>query len=207
MELRREVRADRRRTLVIGCGALANEILDVVHLNGWANMEVTCLPAEWHMTPHRIPDGVRRKIRENRPFFDDIYCLFGDCGTGGELDAVLMEEDVERISGHHCFAFYAGAIDFGTLQKNEPATFYLTDFFIRHFERFTLRHLGLDTSPELLSDYFGNFRRVVYLAQSRDRDLGKQAKLAAARLGLPLEVVFTGLENISGALASWRISR
>jgi hypothetical protein len=118
-----------------------------------------------------------------------------------------MEEDVERISGHHCFAFYAGAIDFGTLQKNEPATFYLTDFFIRHFERFTLRHLGLDTSPELLSDYFGNFRRVVYLAQSRDRDLGKQAKLAAARLGLPLEVVFTGLENISGALASWRISR
>ena len=207
MELRREVRADRRRTLVIGCGALANEILDVVHLNRWANMEVTCLPAEWHMTPHRIPDGVRRKIRENRPFFDDIYCLFGDCGTGGELDAVLMEEDVERISGHHCFAFYAGAIDFGTLQKNEPATFYLTDFFIRHFERFTLRHLGLDTSLELLSDYFGNFRRVVYLAQSRDRDLGKQAKLAAARLGLPLEVVFTGLENISGALASWRISR
>jgi hypothetical protein len=170
-------------------------------------MEVTCLPAEWHMTPHRIPDGVRRKIHENRPLFDDIYCLFGDCGTGGALDAVLREEDVERIAGDHCFAFYGGAIDFGTLQEQQPATFYLTDFLVRHFERFTLRHLGLDKSPELLTDYFGNFRRVVYLAQSRDRELEEQARLAAARLGLPLEVVFTGLENISDALASWRISR
>jgi hypothetical protein len=201
------MRADRRRTLVITCGALASEVLDVVRLHEWANMEVTCLPAEWHMTPHRIPDGVRRKIRENRPLFDDIYCLFGDCGTGGALDAVLREEYVERIVGHHCYAFYAGTSDFSKLQEEEPATFYLTDFLVRNFERFTLRHMGLDKSPELMTDYFGNFRRVVYLAQAHDPDLAEQAQSAAARLGLPLETRFTGLENISDALALWRISR
>lgn len=102
------------------------------------------------MTPYRIPEGVRRKIHENRPFLDDIFCLFGDCGTGGALDAVLAEECVERIGGDHCYAFYTGPEDFHSLQAKEPATFFLTDFLVRNFNGFTLRHLGLDENPEFL---------------------------------------------------------
>lgn len=188
------------KVLIISCGALAREILAVLDMNGWRHMELTCLPAEWHFTPKRIPGGMREKIRQNRSQYDEILCIFGDCGTGGELDRVLEEEGVERIAGDHCYAFYAGLDEYAAIHENEPGTLYLTDFFVRCFDSFVIRYLGLDSNPELRDDYFGNFSRVVYLAQTSDSELDRKAARAADRIGLKLEICRTGLESIDAFL-------
>jgi Protein of unknown function (DUF1638) len=186
-----------RKTLVIACGALAREFIAVKAANGWTHLDVTCLPAIWHNYPQKIPEGVRRKIRANRGKYDEILCLYGDCGTGGLLDRVLEEEGVERIAGDHCYAFFTGVDDFNAMQDAEIGTFYLTDFLVRHFDRFIIKGLGLDRHPQLLPMYFGNYTRVVYLVQAPDAALERQAVKAAARLGLPLTVRHTGLGEIA----------
>ena len=190
-----------RKTLVIACGALAREFLAVKEANGWSHLDVTCLPAIWHNTPQKIPEGVRRKIRAARGNYEEILCLYGDCGTGGLLDRVLEEEGVERIDGDHCYAFFAGIEAFAGLQDEEIGTFYLTDFLVRHFERFIIKGLGLDRHPQLLPVYFGNYTRVVYLVQVPDPALEAKAAKAAARLGLPLKVRHTGLRGIGDFMA------
>lgn len=188
------------RTLVIACGALAREIVAVREANGLAHLDVTCLPAIWHNRPEKIAEGVRRKIRANRARYDDILCLYGDCGTGGDLDRVLAEEGVERIEGAHCYAFFAGIDAFDAMQDKEIGTFYLTDFLVRHFDRLIIKGLGLDRHPHLLPVYFGNYTRVVFLSQVPDAALDRKAAAAAARLGLPLEAVQTGLSGIEAFL-------
>ena len=143
-----------RRILVIACGALAREVL-ALKLDA---IDVACLPAQLHNHPKQIPEAMRAKIRANRESYDEILCLYGDCGTGGELDRVLAEEGVSRIEGAHCYAFYAGEEAFAALAEEEPGTFYLTDFLVRHFDALVIRGLGLDRFPELRDDYFGNYR-------------------------------------------------
>lgn len=187
----------RRKTLVIACGALARELLMVIEANRLDHLAVTCLPGIWHNHPERIPEGVRRKIRANRGKYDEILCLYGDCGTGGMLDAVLAEEGVERIEGPHCYAFFAGLDAFERLSEEEFGTFYLTDYLVRHFDRLMIRGLGLDRYPQLLGDYFGHYKRVVFLAQTDDAALDARARAAAARLGLAYERRFTGLAGLS----------
>ncbi len=189
------------RTLVIACGALAREFLAVVRANGWTHMDITCLPADWHLTPKKIPDGMRRKIRENRDKYARILCLFGDCGTAGELDEVLRAEGVERIEGEHCYAFFAGIEEFDVLHEEEEATLYLTDFLVRHFDRFVIRHFGLDRFPEMMPTIFGNFERIVYLAQVPDPDLHVRAQAISERIGLPLQIRTTGLGGIERFLS------
>lgn len=177
--------ADGPRTLFIACGALAREFLAVSKANGWDDhLEITCLPAIWHNRPDRIPDGVRRKIRAGKKKFDRIFVLYGDCGTGGELDRVLAEENVERIEGPHCYQWFAGTADFEKLMDEEPGTFFLTDYLARHFDRFMWQGLGLDRHPDLRDAYFGNYRKLVYLAQTDDAKLLAKAKDAAERLKL-----------------------
>lgn len=188
-------------TLVIACGALARELLAVIALNGWTHMTVTCLPAKLHNEPQRITDAVRAKIRGGRRRFERILCLYGDCGTGGLLDAMLAEERVERIEGAHCYAFYAGLDAFDAMHEAEPGTFYLTDYLVRHFDRLVIKGLGLDRFPELRDTYFGNYRRVVYLAQSADEALRRRAEAAAERLGLAFEWRATGLDGLQRFLA------
>jgi hypothetical protein len=185
-----------RRILVIACGALAREVL-ALRLD---HIDVACLPAQLHNHPRRIPDAMRAKIRANRSSYDEILCLYGDCGTGGELDRVLEEEGVRRIDGAHCYAFYAGDEAFSRLSEEEPGTFYLTDFLVRHFDALIIRGLGLDRFPQLRDDYFGNYRRVIHLAQFDDPELSAKAKVAADRLGLAFERRFTGLEGIRAFL-------
>jgi hypothetical protein len=185
-----------RRTLVIACGALAREILALREANALDHLDVTCLPAIWHNRPEKIAPGVRRKIRAHRDQYDEILCLYGDCGTGGELDRVLAEEGVERIAGELCYAFFTGLEDFAAMQEAEIGTFDLTDFLVRHFDRFVIEGLGLDRHPELLPLYFGNYTRVVYLSQLPDERLARKAEAAAARLGLPLVVRHTGLGGL-----------
>ncbi len=189
------------RSLVIACGALAREIVALVRANGWDAIEVQCLPADWHNTPRRIPAGVREKIRAARGAFEHIFVAYGDCGTGGALDAVLDEEGVERIDGDHCYQFFAGEREFLALHDAEPGTFYLTDYLVRHFETLILKGLGIDRHPELEPMYFGNYKRLVYLAQTRDGETEARARAAAERLGLEFEFRFTGYGGLEPLLA------
>lgn len=184
------------KTLLIACGALAREALALIEINDWRHMDITCLPAVWHNHPERIPDGMRRKIHDNRDAYDRILALYGDCGTGGMLDAVLKEEGVERIPGAHCYEFFTGSKEFAEIAEREPGTFYLTDYLARHFDTLIMGGLGIDRHPELLDMYFGNYTRLLYMAQIEDTSLQEQAKAAAEKLGLRYEYIFTGLNGL-----------
>jgi hypothetical protein len=187
------------RVLIVGCGALAREIVALTR--DLPNVDVTCLPATLHNRPGGIPAAVRDRIRRRRAGYDRVFVAYADCGTGGLLDRVLEEEGVERLPGAHCYEFFAGRPDFARLTEDEPATFFLTDFLARNFDRLVIRGLGLDRHPELLSAYFGNYRRVVYLAQTDDPELVAAARRGAARLGLAFEFRQTGYGELATSLA------
>jgi Protein of unknown function (DUF1638) len=192
-----------QRTLVIACGALAREIA-LLQRGPLANLDVTCLPAKLHNSPERIPAEMRRTIAENRVRYDEILCLYADCGTGGALDRVLREEGVRRIDGAHCYEFFAGPTNFADMMEREPGTFFLTDFLVRHFDRLVIAGLGLDRFPQLRDEYFKHYRRLVYLAQVDEPQLTAKAESAAARLGLAFERRFTGLGGVEEFLGSAR---
>ncbi len=191
---------ERATTLVIACGALAHEIVALQRLNGWSHLEVTCLPAELHNRPEKIPAAVRDKIRQHKARHASIFVAYADCGTGGLLDVVLREEGVERIPGAHCYEFFAGSAVFAELADAEPGTFYLTDFLAWHFERLIMQGLGIDKHPELLPVYFGNYRRLVYLSQLESPERLADARAAAARLGLAFEHRVTGYGDLEHSL-------
>jgi hypothetical protein len=174
---------DPSRVLVIGCGALARELVAVIDQAGLVNVDLTCLPATLHNRPGGIPALVREKIHAARPRYEHIFVAYADCGTGGLLDSMLAEEQVERLPGAHCYEFYAGAAAFAAITDAEIGTFFLTDFLARNFDRLVITGLGLDRHPELLPVYFGNYTRLVYLAQTDDPALVTVARRAARRLG------------------------
>ena len=187
------------RVLVIGCGALARELREVAALNGGAHMDVECLPARMHNRPEQIAPAVRKRVRAAKAAGVHSTILVGymDCGTGGRLDRVCDEEGVGRLPGAHCYELYAGADRFAGLHEAELGTLYLTDYLVKHFDRLIIQGLGIDRHPELLEMYFGNYTRVVHLAQTDDPALTRAAEQAAARLGLRCERVLTGLEGLA----------
>ncbi|QPC45403.1 DUF1638 domain-containing protein [Kaustia mangrovi] len=188
--------------LLIACGALAREIVDLIELNDWRHFDVSCLPAKWHNTPALIPEAVRAKIRAARGRYSAIYVLYGDCGTGGKLDRVLAEEGVERIGGPHCYSFFSGNEAFAEREAEDCTSFFLTDYLCRHFDKLIIEGLGIDRHPELLPLYFGNYEKIVYLAQTDDETLREKAQEAAERLGLAYEYRFTGYGDLSGFMGA-----
>jgi hypothetical protein len=192
--------AGRGDVLLIACGALAREIVDLIERNRWTHFDVQCLPAKWHNTPEKIVPAVREKIREAKARYKSIFVLYGDCGTGGLLDKMLAEEGVDRIDGPHCYAFFSGNADFAARAETEFSAFYLTDYLARHFDKLIWQGLGLDRHPELLPMYFGNYTKIVYLAQTRDEELAKKAMAAARKLGLNYEYRFTGYGELEDGL-------
>jgi len=188
--------------LIIACGALAHEIMALRGANAWDRLDVRCLPAELHNRPEKIPAAVRDLIHSSRDRYRTIFVAYADCGTGGRLDAVLREEGVERIPGAHCYEFFATAPKFAALAEAEPGTFYLTDFLLRHFERLVIRGLGLDRHPELFAAYFGNYRKLVYLAQAPGATSLEAARAIAARMGLQFEYSRTGYGTLGATLAT-----
>jgi hypothetical protein len=128
--------------------------------------------------------------------------LYGDCGTGGLLDKMLDEEGVERIDGPHCYAFFSGNPEFAAKSEDEFTAFYLTDYLARHFDRLIWAGLGLDRHPELLSSYFGNYTKIVYLAQVHDEQVIENARKSAEKLGLNFEYRFTGYGELETDLAA-----
>ncbi len=168
------------------------------------------ITADLHSRPEKIPAAVAARIDAARDEYDHIFVAYGDCGTSGELDRVLEERGVKRLPGAHCYDFLAGNATFARLHDEEPGTFYLTDFLAQHFDRLVIEILGIDRHPELLPVYFGNYKRLVYLAQTDNDELTGLARRAAERLGLRFERIHTGMGEMVPALdaamreALWR---
>ena len=185
---------------IIACGAIARELVQLGRINHWTHFKLHCLPAELHNRPTKIPAAVAAKIAEVRRRHDRVLVGYGDCGTGGALDAVLEEAGVERLPGAHCYEFLAGAELFNALMDEQPGSFFLSDFLVRHFDRLIYRGLGLDRFPQLVDDYFGNYQQVVHLAQSGDVELREAAVRHAGTLNLAFEYRCTGYAPLRQAL-------
>ncbi|MFP1633420.1 DUF1638 domain-containing protein [Zhengella sp. ZM62] len=186
---------------VIACGAIAREIVAVCEANGLDHVDLTCLPAIWHNTPDLIAPAMRDKIAQARAEgFTRIFIGYAECGTRGEIDRICREEGLERIEGPHCYAFYTGTEKFLRESGDEVTTFYLTDLIARQFEAFIVEPLKLDRHPELIAMMFGNYAKLVYLAQSDDPALDAKARQAAGFLGLDYERRFTGYGDLTDAL-------
>jgi hypothetical protein len=184
--------------LLLACGALAREVIALRDRHGW-DANVLCVPAILHNTPNRITPAVEKRILELREHYTRIIVVYGDCGTGGVLDAALARLGVDRVAGPHCYEQYGGSLH-DTLMDSTPGTFFLTDFLVRHFDAMVWRNLGLDRYPQLRDDYFEHYEQVVYLAQTDDADLRARAEIAAQRLGLPLRVESVGYGELERRL-------
>ena len=190
--------------LVIACGALGRELHALRQANGWDHLHIRCIDARLHHRPALIPGRLRQEIARARIGFRRIFVAYADCGTYGEIDRILAHEpDIERLPGLHCYEFFAGAPEFERLSDEEPGTFYLTDFLARFFDRFVVGALMLDRHPELMESFFGNYRRVVYLAQTRDEELLAKARQAAATLNLDFHHVHCGYGALETSLAEF----
>jgi hypothetical protein len=178
------------RILLVACGALAREILELIRLNHWQHMDLQCLPAILHNSPEKITPAVRDIVSAKRSDYETIFVVYADCGTGGLLKAACDELGVEMIEGPHCYSFFEGNEAFA--KKEEATAFYLTDFLARQFDAFVWKPLGLDRHPELRDMYFGNYEKLVYQAQTDDPELTRTARACADRLGLSFERRLTG---------------
>jgi hypothetical protein len=184
---------NRAPILVITCAAIAREVNELKKIGQWSQMDLQAITVDLHARPEKIPAAVAEKIDQARDKYDHIFVAYGDCGTSGELDRVLEERGIKRLPGAHCYDFLAGRDNYEQMQEQEPGTFYLTDFLTQHFQRLVIETLGLDRFPELLETYFGNYTRLVYLAQTDSDELTRLASDAADQLGLRFERRFTGM--------------
>jgi hypothetical protein len=169
-------------TAVVACGALAVHVRQIARRRGF-DVDVYPVPALLHNRPQRIPAAVAGLAGDLRERYDRVVLAYADCGTYGALD----ELGLERLGGEHCYDVF-GRDQVAAAVAQEPGTYFLTDFLARTFEHTVVRELGLDRHPELRDDYFGAYRRVVWLAQRRTPAAERAARRAAARIGLPLEV-------------------
>jgi hypothetical protein len=188
--------------LIIACGALAREILALKSLNSWTHLDLQCLPAKLHLWPDRIPDAVEAAVVAARARYGQVFVAYADCGTGGLLAARCRSLGVEMIEGPHCYSFFDGNDAFAARGDAEMTAFYLTDFLVRQFDAFVWRPMGLDRHPELREMIFGNYERLVYLAQVDDPALDVEAARCAERLGLAYERRVTGYGDLATALGA-----
>ena len=186
------------RSAVIACGALAADVRRAARRHGW-DVDVHPLPALLHNRPDRIAGAVEREVARLARDYDRVAVAYADCGTYGELDAVLARSGTPRLSGDHCYDVFARDEVRAALEE-EPGTYVLTDFLARTFEHTVLRELGLDRHPELRDAYFGNYTRVLWLAQHPTPATRAAAERAAGALGLPLEQRDVGDAGLERAL-------
>jgi hypothetical protein len=182
---------------VVACGAIAQPLEDIARRRGWP-VSVHPLPPLLHNHPERIAGEVENLLMSLRRRFRRVAIGYADCGTYGALDEVCRRSGAPRLGGSHCYDVYAGVAAMQATFAAEPGTYVLTDFLVRSFRRSVVVELGLDRFPELRDDYFGNYRRVVWLAQHPTEELSGLARSAAESLGLPLEIMPVGdigLEN------------
>lgn len=192
------------QVLVIACGALAHEITTLINLNNWHHISLTCLPAIWHNHPEKIANGVEELAIKHGNQYKNIFIAYADCGTGGALSKTCERLGLSMIQGPHCYSFFEGHDTFAAHGEDEIGAFYLTDFLARQFEAFVVKPLGLDRHPQLRDMYFGNYEKLVFLAQTNDAKLDEKARAAAMQLGLKFERRFTGYGDLATELAALR---
>ena len=186
--------------LIIGCGAIAHEINEIIKLNNWNNVSLQCLNADLHNTPKKLPTKIEETIESNLKEYSKIFLAYADCGTGGLIDSMLKNYDIERLEGAHCYEFYAGSRLFKDLSDREIGTFYLTDFLVKNFKRLIIDGLGISKHPSLKDEYFKNYKNIVYLAQKLNDDSELKAKDCADYLNLEFSIHYTGLDNFENQL-------
>ena len=186
------------RLLLIACGALAREILAVIKTNAWDHIDIQCLPAIYHNHPEKIVPAIRKTVIGNIDKYSNIFVVYADCGTGGQLKKLCNEMGLKMINGPHCYSFFEGNEVFQ--KRDELTSFYLTDFLVRQFDSFFWRPMGLDKHPELRDVYFSNYTTLVYQAQIKDKKLQSIARDCARRMGLAYEYRFTGYGDLETAL-------
>ena len=189
------------KSLVIACGALANELYAIKAMNKWEHYDVQCLDAKLHNRPDLIAPKLAEVITKKGGSYDQILIGYADCGTNGAID-LLIENDwrLERLSGPHCFSFFIGEREYNRLSEQEPGTFWLTDFLVRHFDSMVIKSLGLDKHPELRDMYFSNYTTATYLSQIPGEDLLRTAKNCSDKLGLDFKHIHTGFGAFEQAL-------
>jgi len=188
------------RLRLIACGALARELLAIINQLPPDVAELTCLPAAWHNHPEKIVPGIKSKVKAARKAGFTPVVIYGDCGTGGQLDAFLDEENIARIAGPHCYHTFMGEADFDAAMDQELGTFFLTDYMVRHFERIVMKGMGLRDHPHLRDIYFAHYKRVLYIAQTDDAALVEKARQAAATLQLDYDYHYTGYGDYTAFL-------
>ena len=187
-------------TAIVTCGALGPEVKEMVERRGW-NADIHGLSAMLHLYPARIVSELRTKLEQLAPRYDRLVVVYGDCGTAGRLEPVLDEFGAARVPGPHCYEMLAGEQLFARVSDENPATFFLTDWLVRNFDRAVVRGLGLDRYPDLKPVLFGNYEGVLYLRQVPNPKLAEKADRIAAYLELPLEIRDVGLGELEDRLA------
>ncbi len=189
-----------REVEVLACGALAGHVREIVARRGWP-VAVRSLPAVLHNRPQKITQLAERIVVSALGSGRTVALAYADCGTYGALDELCTRYGVRRLPGLHCYDVFAGRANLAAMFEAEPGTYVLTDFLLRSFDRSVLAELGLDAHPELWPDYFGHYRRLVWLAQDPAPGLAAEADRVAALFGLPLTRVDTGVGRLERALA------
>ena len=189
-------------TLVIACGAIAREIIAINEILSWDSISIKCLPAIYHNHPEKITPAVIDMVKNNKQKYKKIYVAYADCGTGGMLEKACNDLGVEMIQGPHCYSFFEGNISFA--KRLNPTAFFLTDFLARQFDAFVWNPLGLDKHPELIDTYFGNYTKLVYLAQTNDEILKYKAADCARKLNLEFEYKLTGYGDLKNTFIKWK---
>jgi hypothetical protein len=185
---------------VIACGALGGHIRDLAARRGW-QLELRCLPALLHNRPERIAAQAEQLARAALARGQRVALGYADCGSYGGLDGLCQRLGLTRLPGLHCYDVLAGPERMRAQFEAEPGTYVLTDFLVRTFRRTVLAELGLDRYPQLWPDYFGHYRRLVWLAQQREPALEAEAERVAGLFGLPLTVIETGLSTLEHELS------
>ncbi len=180
---------------VIACGALALSLHEIVRRRRWA-VDLHQLPALLHNRPALIAPKVEALARQLQARGQTVAVAYADCGTYGALDDVCQRLEIGRLAGLHCYDVFAGPERVAALLAEEPGTYLLTDFLAKSFHRSVIKELGLDRHPELWSDYFGNYRRVVWLAQQRTPALEAEVRGVIESFGLPLVVMDVGTASL-----------
>jgi Protein of unknown function (DUF1638) len=167
---------------------------------GWP-VAVRSLPAVLHNRPQKIVIHAERAVVSALRCGRGVALAYADCGSYGALDDLCARYGVRRLPGLHCYDVFAGPDRVASMFAAEPGTYVLTDFLLRSFRRSVLAELGLDRYPDLWPDYFGHYRRLVWLAQRPTPALAAEAEAVSAMFGLPLTRVDVGLSRLEAELA------
>src|SRR5215469_922832 len=192
-------RDSRARTAVIACGALGSHVREIAERRRW-DVSIHCLPASLHNSPRSIGPAAERLAAELLASGSRVALAYADCGSYGELDELCDRLGLQRLPGLHCYDVLAGPDRIKAMFDAEPGTYVLTDFLVRSFRRSVIVPLGLDRHPELWDDYFGHYRRLVWLAQAPRPELAVAAQDVADMFGLPLTRVDVGVGRLEAAL-------